>query len=88
MQSNGWQPFLSACANHLKRGIRILSNDHQQEKDAGKEHPASTTPNPSGKTSADLHGAAIIDSKGREVPITESMIVEAFDKIEQSSKAQ
>lgn len=67
-----------------------MSNDHQREKDAGKEHPASasTTPNPSGKTSADLHGAAIIDSKGREVPITESMIVEAFDKIEQSSKAQ
>jgi hypothetical protein len=35
-----------------------------------------------------LHGAAIIDKDGREVPITESMIVEAFDKIENSDKAQ
>lgn len=35
-----------------------------------------------------LHGAAIIDKDGREVPITESMIVEAFDKIEKSDKSQ
>jgi hypothetical protein len=35
-----------------------------------------------------LHGAAIIDKDGREVPITESMIVEAFDKIENSDKPQ
>ncbi|MDG1818239.1 MAG: hypothetical protein P8H31_00240 [Porticoccaceae bacterium] len=35
-----------------------------------------------------LNGAAIIDNKGREVPITESMIVDAFNQIEKSDKAQ
>jgi len=29
----------------------------------------------------DLHGAAIIDKNGKEVPITESMLAEAFDKL-------
>ena len=35
-----------------------------------------------------LNGAAIIDKNGREVPITESMIVDAFNQIEKSDKAQ
>lgn len=37
-------------------------------------------------TANNLNGAAIIDKNGREVPITESMIVEAFDAIERSEK--
>jgi hypothetical protein len=35
-----------------------------------------------------LNGAAIIDEDGREVPITESMIDDAFGKIENSGKSQ
>ena len=37
---------------------------------------------------ANLNGAAIIDKDGREVPITESMIVDAFDEIKNSDKAE
>jgi len=33
----------------------------------------------------DFHGAAIIDSKGREIAITEDMIQKAFDKLAQVS---
>ncbi len=65
-----------------------MSNDQQEKKSAGKKHPASTAQSPLGQPSADLNGAAIIDHKGREVPITEAMIVEAFAKIAQSGKAQ
>jgi len=32
-------------------------------------------------STASLNGAAIIDENGREIPITEAMIVEAFDEI-------
>ena len=35
-----------------------------------------------------LNGAAIIDENGREIPITESMIIEAFGEIENSGKSQ
>lgn len=36
----------------------------------------------------DLHGAAIIDKDGKEVPITESMLNEAFDKLIETDKSQ
>ena len=35
----------------------------------------------------DLHGAAIIDENGKEVPITESMLSEAFDKLTQDENS-
>ena len=35
----------------------------------------------------DLHGAAIIDENGKEVPITESMLSEAFDKLTQNENS-
>lgn len=34
-----------------------------------------------------LNGAAIIDKSGQEVPITESMIADAFDQIAKSDKS-
>lgn len=33
-------------------------------------------------TRADFHGAAIIDNEGHEVPITEKMVKQACDKLE------
>jgi hypothetical protein len=30
----------------------------------------------------DFHGAAVIDENGKEVPITEEMILTAFDSLE------
>lgn len=54
-----------------------------------KEHQPADSETGSEQSSEDnLNGAAIIDKNGREVPITESMIVEAFDKIEKSDKPQ
>ncbi len=32
----------------------------------------------------DFHGAAIIDEHGREIPITEAMIQQAFQRLENS----
>lgn len=32
----------------------------------------------------DFHGAAIIDEQGREIPITEAMIQQAFQRLEKS----
>lgn len=32
----------------------------------------------------DFHGAAIIDAQGREIPITEAMIQQAFQRLEKS----
>lgn len=34
------------------------------------------------KPEVDFHGAAIIDEKGREIPITEEMIQQACDELE------
>jgi len=34
-----------------------------------------------------FHGAAIIDEQGREVPITEAMIQQAFQRLEKSSQS-
>ncbi len=34
----------------------------------------------------DFHGAAIIDSEGHEVPITEEMVKKACDKLEENRK--
>jgi hypothetical protein len=34
-----------------------------------------------------FHGAAIIDEQGREIPITEAMIQQAFQRLEKSSQA-
>ena len=55
------------------RGSKADSNNQPQQ----KKPPA-----------ANLNGAAIIDKDGREVPITESMIVDAFDEIKNSDKAE
>jgi hypothetical protein len=64
-----------------------LSKDHQRaDLDANAEQQSKTAEEHSAESN--LHGAAIIDKNGREVPITESMIVEAFDKIEKSDKSQ
>ena len=40
------------------------------------------------ETAVDLHSAAIIDENGKEVPITESMLSEAFDKLIETEKGQ
>lgn len=65
-----------------------MSGEKQQTgKDTKPSQPPSqetTEQSPAGN----FNGAAIIDSRGQEVPITESMIVEAFDKIENSDKPQ
>ena len=53
----------------------------EEDQRAGKQTSSEQSPE------ENLNGAAIIDKNGREVPITESMIVEAFDKIEKSDKA-
>ena len=45
---------------------------------SGEKKPESTV---------DLHGAAIIDENGKEVPITESMLSEAFDKLIETEKS-
>ena len=64
-----------------------MSKDHPQaDQDKGSEQEIEKAAQQPSENS--LHGAAIIDKNGREVPITESMIVEAFDKIENSDKAQ
>jgi len=59
----------------------------QSGKDTKPSQPASeeTSEQP---PASNFNGAAIIDSKGQEVPITESMIVEAFDRIGNSDKPQ
>jgi hypothetical protein len=33
---------------------------------------------------ADFHGAAILDAQGREIPITEAMILRACEELEQA----
>lgn len=64
-----------------------MSKDHPQaDQDKGPEQEIEKAAQQPSENS--LHGAAIIAKDGREVPITESMIVEAFDKIENSDKAQ
>ena len=64
-----------------------MSKDHQQvDKQSSVEPAAEKALNQPSPDS--LQGAAIIDKNGREVPITESMIVEAFNKIENSDKSQ
>lgn len=45
---------------------------------SGEKKPESTV---------DLHSAAIIDENGLEVPITESMLSEAFDKLIETEKS-
>jgi len=35
---------------------------------------------------ADYHGAAIIDREGREVPITEEMVKQACEELEENRK--
>ncbi|MGB0450221.1 MAG: PA1571 family protein [Porticoccaceae bacterium] len=66
-----------------------MRGDQQQEKDPGKNNLDPSTEGEKSQPSAiDLNGAAIIDKDGREVPITESMIVDAFDEIAKSDKPQ
>jgi len=38
------------------------------------------------KDPADYHGAAIIDSEGHEVPITEEMVKQACEELEETRK--
>lgn len=59
----------------------------QSGKDAKPSQPPSQVTSEQ-SPAGNFNGAAIINSKGQEVPITESMIVEAFDKIENSDKPQ
>ncbi len=35
-------------------------------------------------TTADFHGAAVIDNEGHEVPITEEMVQQACDDLEEN----
>ncbi|WP_461518049.1 PA1571 family protein [Porticoccus sp.] len=35
--------------------------------------------------SPDFHGAAVIDEDGNEIPITEGMLQEAFEELEESA---
>ncbi|MDF1781205.1 MAG: hypothetical protein P1U67_07925 [Alcanivoracaceae bacterium] len=42
------------------------------------------TSNLNAQSNADFNGAAIIDAKGREIPITEEMVREACSKLEQN----
>ena len=64
----------------------MSSNYPRADRDKGQKQEAEKAAEQPSENS--LHGAAIIDKDGREVPITESMIVEAFDKIENSDKSQ
>ena len=41
---------------------------------------------PSDIPKPDFHGAAIIDKEGNEVPITEDMLEDAFEKLEKPKK--
>lgn len=50
-----------------------ISTDKQQQHDE-TEDPV------------DFHGAAIIDGEGHEIPITEEMVKEACDKLEEKRK--
>ena len=54
----------------------------------GSKADSNNQPQQEKPPAANLNGAAIIDKDGREVPITESMIVQAFDEIESSDKAE
>lgn len=38
------------------------------------------------KNTSDFYGAAIINSEGQEVPITEEMVKQACEKLEESRK--
>jgi hypothetical protein len=69
------QPFLSVCAKNREQGI--LSKDKQPR----TEKPDSSKTILEQPATGNLNGAAIIDDQGREVPITESMLVDALDKI-------
>lgn len=37
----------------------------------------------SGEEQPDFHGAAVIDAEGNEIPITEGMVQEAFEELEE-----
>jgi len=39
-------------------------------------------------STVDFHGAAIIDNEGREVPITEEMVKQACEELEQKRQKQ
>lgn len=43
--------------------------------------PAHTGPQKSDQSNDHMHGAAIVDDKGQETPITEDMIQKALQKI-------
>ena len=47
----------------------------------------SNTPGgPDGKEQPDFHGAAVIDAEGNEIPITEHMVQEAFEELEEQQQ--
>lgn len=49
-------------------------------------HNDKVQPNHEPEESADFHGAAIIDSEGQEVPITEEMVKKACEELEKNRK--
>ena len=64
-----------------------MSAETQSNKKRDKPEDKSIEPTASGATlaelsAADFHGAAVIDKNGKEVPITEEMILTAFERLE------
>lgn len=68
-----------------------MSTDTQSNKKRGNPEGKSMEPigqpiasgaNLGELSGADLHGAAVIDENGKEVPITEEMILTAFERLE------